>query len=82
MIGATPSVSLSFREAKEPVDSRWPHLESPTKKREESKSQKDKSQCANYKEKVKVHKRRVRQERDGKSSPQDIVSDRTGTQYQ
>ena len=57
------------------------------KKREESKSQKckskadvqKKSKCVNYKEKVKVHKRRVRQERSSKSSPQDMVSGHTGT---
>ena len=40
-IEAMPSVLVSFREAKEPVDSGWPYLKIPDKrKREESKSQK------------------------------------------
>ena len=41
------------------------------------KGKKNKSQYA--KEKAKVHKGRVRQERNGKSSPQDMVSGRMGT---
>ena len=42
-----PSVLISFREAKEPVDSGWPYLKSPTKEKgRKEKPRKRKSQKA------------------------------------
>ena len=74
-----PSVPLSFREAKEPVDSGRPYLKPSIK--EEGKKEKPESAKVERREKVKRIKK-VRQERSGKSSLQDMVPGRTGTQYQ
>ena len=76
-----PSIPISFREAKEPDDSRQPYLKSPTKEKgKKEKVRKHKSRKARKSQSTKEKK--VRQERSGKSSPQDTIFGRVGTQYQ
>ena len=73
-----PSVPISFREAKEPNDSGRPYLKPSTK---EEKGKKSKSQKARkLKGEKKPAPKRVRQEKSGKSSPQDMVPGQMGTQ--
>ena len=77
-IGVMPSNPILWNERKDLLvaDSL---IKSPTK--EKGRKQEPKVQIKSQwaKEKTKVHKRRVRQERNGKSSPQDMVSGCTGT---
>ena len=73
-----PSVPISFREAKEPVDSRRPCLKPSIKKE----GKKKKLESAKAKRRVKATRRKkVRQEKSGKSSPWDMVPGHMGTQY-
>ena len=71
-----PSIPIPIREVKEPVDSRWPYLK-PSKEKREVK-EKSKSAKVERSEKA-MRRKKVRQERSGQSSPQDMVPDHTGT---
>ena len=75
-----PSISISFREAKEPDDSGRPYLKSPIKEKGK-KGKAKKAQKSKGEKKPKCEKK-VRQERSGKSFPHDTVLSRMGTQYQ
>ena len=71
-----PSVPISFREAKEPVDSGQPYLKPSIK--EEGK--KEKPESAKVERRVKaMHRKKVCQKKSGKNSPQDMVPGHTGT---
>ena len=72
-----PSVPISFREAKEPVDRRRPYLK-PSIKEEGTKEKVKK--CKSRKVRKSQCEKKVRQEKSGKSSPQDMVSGQMGTQ--
>ena len=50
-----PSVPISFKEVKEPVDSRWPYLKS-LDKRKKGRKEKPESAKAERREKAKVQK--------------------------
>ena len=73
------SVLIPIREAKEPVDSGRPYLK-PSKKEKEKNKEKPENATAERREKPRARKK-VRQERSGKSSPRDMVPGHMGTQY-
>ena len=72
-----PSVPISIREVKEPVDSGRPYLKPSTKEKREEKARKRESQKVRKSQRQK----KVRQEKSGKSSPRDMVPGHMGTQY-
>ena len=74
-----PSVPLSFREVKEPVDSGRPYLKSLTREKREEK-EKLESAKAERREKV-MPKNKIRQEKSSKSSSWDMVPGHMGIQY-
>ena len=76
-----PSVPISFREAKEPVDSARPYLK-PSIKKEGKKGKARKCKSQKVRKSQSAKRKKVRQEWSGKSSPQDTIFGRTGTQYQ
>ena len=72
------SISIPIREAKEPVDSGRPYLKPSTKEKREEKK---KSESAKVKRRKKATgRKKVRQERSGKSSLRDMVPGQKGTQ--
>ena len=74
-----PSVPISIRGAKEPVDSGRPCLKSSTK--EEKKGRKEKARKRESRKARKSQRqKKVRQEKSGKSSPRDMVPSQMGTQ--
>ena len=76
-----PSIPIPTRGAKEPVDSRRPYLKPSRKEKREKEGKKSKSQKVRKpKGEKKPAPKKVRQEKSGKSSPQDMVPSQMGTQ--